>query len=156
MLFVDFSRNRTETSQHTIRRCKGVKNGTSRYPRRYRKDGAKDYARFDEFAKDKGIVVENTPPRTPEANGPSGRYEGYIAEVARVMMIDAGLPLYLWPFAVETVVYIVNRLVTGTEKKSPLQKYRELLNLPNSIPNLDFIRVWGCRAYQSINQSKFY
>jgi len=75
-----------------------------------------------------------------------------VAEIARVMMIDAALPLYLWPFAIETAVYIVNRLIKEGDKKSPLQKYRELLNLPNQIPNLDFIRIWGCRAYVHIQK----
>jgi hypothetical protein len=45
---------------------------------------------------------------------------GYIMKLARVMMIDAKAPAYLWPFTIETAVYMVVRLIPKGKTKSPL------------------------------------
>jgi hypothetical protein len=63
-------------------------------------------------------------------------------KLARVMMIDAKAPAYLWPFAIETAVYTVVRLIPEGKTKSPLQSYREMLNLPNPLPSTKHLRVW--------------
>lgn len=62
-------------------------------------------------------------------------------------MIDAGLPEYLWPFAIETACYIVAHLVKPKQEKAPIQQWRDQLGIPNPVLNLEHLRVWGCRAH---------
>ena len=75
--------------------------------------------------KKRDMIFEPTPPRSPEPNGVPERLAGYLNQTARAMIIDAWLPAYLWPFAIDTAAYTVKRIVIPGETKSALQKYRE-------------------------------
>jgi hypothetical protein len=98
----------------------------------------------------KGIAVDRTAPRSPEQNGPIERCGGIVTQMARTMLIDSGLPNELWPYAIDTAVYLLNRLIPIGQTKSPLQQWREALTLPNPVPSLKHVRIWGCLAYRHI------
>lgn len=54
---------------------------------------------------EKGIEVYVTLPYQPEQNGYVERYGALILTMARTMLINANLPAFLWPEAVNTAVY---------------------------------------------------
>ena len=85
----------------------------------------------------------------PEANGKAERIGGVLNQTARSMMIDSGLPVCLWPYAIETAAKILNRLVPPekTVSDTAVYKYRFYYNLPNEQASLDFMKVYGCRVY---------
>ncbi|KAJ5196735.1 hypothetical protein N7449_007214 [Penicillium cf. viridicatum] len=48
------------------------------------------------------------------------RFGGHINNIQRTMIIDADMPEEIWPYAVDTAIYINNRLVNLKTKISPL------------------------------------
>jgi hypothetical protein len=87
------------------------------------------------------MKFELTPPYTAEPNGIIERISGYVNDIARVMMIDAKLPEKLWPHAVETAIYTINRLADPKSGKSPIQVWREKLGIENAKPSLTHLRL---------------
>lgn len=111
-------------------------------------DDTKDYNAFKAWAEPKGIYFEPTTPRNPEANGPAERFGGYVMQTARTMLIDSGLPPYLWPFAVDSAVHILNRLVrTDMTTKPPAQLWHEDLDLLDKEVSLKHLRRWGAYVH---------
>ncbi|KAI2966591.1 hypothetical protein CBS147324_7348 [Aspergillus niger] len=147
-------KQKNHASTELIRMNNEHKNMVGRYVASWHLDGGREFNKFKEWAnhEDRGIRVVISPPRTPEANGLAERYGGLINQMSRVMMLDSGLPVHLWPFAVRLAAQILNRLVpTGSEvKQTPVSLYRSFYNLPNPDATLDFLRVFGCRCYQHI------
>jgi hypothetical protein len=76
-------------------------------------------------------------------------------KLARVIIINAKAPAYLWPFTIETMVYIVVRLIPKGKTKSPLQYYCEVLKIPNPLPSIKHLQVWFCKAYMHIPQEDY-
>jgi hypothetical protein len=70
------------------------------------------------------------------------------------MMIDAGLPPYLWPLAVETAVYLLNRLKSPNQEKPLAQIWREFFKLPEPEVTLRHVRKFGSKAYYTIPKEK--
>ena len=66
------------------------------------------------------MIFELTPAYTPEPNGVAERMGGYINQTQRTMNMDAKLPDSLWPFRVNTAIYIHNRLVNPKTGKTPI------------------------------------
>eukprot|EP00253_Pinus_taeda_P003752 PITA_03752 len=64
---------------------------------------------FSDFCAQEGIRKEFTVPYNPQQNGVSERKNRAIVGIARAMIHDQGLPLFLWVEACNTVVYLQNR-----------------------------------------------
>jgi hypothetical protein len=108
--------------------------------------------KFNKWAAKKGIAIERSPPYTPEQNGIAERSGGVISRKARTMMIEALLPENLWPEAIRTATHLMNRTpLRQLGWKTPLQVMNELTGISPSnrstLPNLGYIRIFGCRAY---------
>jgi hypothetical protein len=68
--------------------------------------------------------------------------------MARALISDAGLPKNLWPEAVKTAVWIINRSPTKLLNGQWIVPYQEaFLNQPQQRINLANLRIFGCRAY---------
>ena len=81
---------------------------------------------FDIFTQTKGIAVEYSAPYTPEQNGAAERSGGVITAKARCIRTHADLPTTLWPEAVKTAGYLLNRTPTKVLGwKTPTQALRE-------------------------------
>ncbi|CAI7840970.1 unnamed protein product [Closterium sp. NIES-53] len=61
-----------------------------------------------DFCRDEGICQSFTLPVSPQQNGISERRIGLIMEVARISMIHAASPHFLWPFAVRYAAHQLN------------------------------------------------
>lgn len=149
---VRFHATKGEASDKSIEYCTEFKNQTGNWPTLVADDQGREFFRFIKCVDDNetGIQFRKSPARTPQ---PNGRIEGlqfHLVQIARVMMIDAGLPEYLWPFAIETACYIVARLVKPKQERAPIQQWHEEFRIPNPVPNLEHLRVWGCRTYMHI------
>ncbi|KAJ5670387.1 uncharacterized protein N7477_005750 [Penicillium maclennaniae] len=103
-----------------------------------------------------GIEVKTSPPYQPEQNPFAERSGAVIISRARAMIIQASLPEYLWPEAVQAAVYVLNR--TPNKKlgwKTPYQALFESLDpkpgYMKSKPDLSNLRVYGCKAFVRIN-----
>lgn len=97
---------------------------------------------FQNFCQENGVIIDYTVPYTPEQNGKAERLNRSIVEKARSMLNDSGVEKKLWCEAVCTAVYIINRSPTSTlENKTPAELWY------SEKPNVQHMRVFGCRVY---------
>ena len=59
-----------------------------------------------EYCSAEGIKKEHTVPHTPQQNGVAERKNMTMVGVAKAMLFDRGLPLFLWAKAYSTTFYI--------------------------------------------------
>jgi hypothetical protein len=119
------------------------------------RDGGKEYVPNEEkiFARQFGIVVRESAPRTPEQNGKAEVIGRHIIEKARSIRINASLPEYLWPLAVKHTVDVANLLPKKQLAwKTPHEILARALNLPERSvqPYTKHLRTFGCEAYVRI------
>ena len=76
---------------------------------------------FLEFLKINGIVSQLTPPYTPQHNGVSERRNRTLLDMVRSMMSFTDLPIYLWRYALNTAIYILNRTPSKAVPKTPYE-----------------------------------
>jgi hypothetical protein len=108
---------------------------------RLHSDNAKEYERIAQDVANNDVVKTFSPPYTPEHNSIAERVNRTIMDPARSMLIHAGLPESLWPFAAKTVVAVRNRMPHSTTKATPFEL------LTGARPSLKNIRVFGCAAF---------
>lgn len=93
----------------------------------------------------KGITWERIVPYTPEQNGRIERDNRTVQESARTMLIASGLQKFLWPEAVRTAIYILNR---STNSKcigsTPFGKWF------GSKPELGHLRIFGTECFVQV------
>lgn len=92
-----------------------------------------------------GIQLETSAPYTPEQNGRSERDNRTIVESARTMLTAKSLPKFLWAEAVNTAVYILNRIPT---KRNLQQTPYELWN--GRKPFVGHLRIFGSDAFAHV------
>ena len=66
------------------------------------------------------IVLQLTPPGTPQRNGVSERHNRTLLDMVRSMMSLTDLPLSFWGYALETAAFALNR----APSKNPLRRHR--------------------------------
>ncbi|CAI7859795.1 unnamed protein product [Closterium sp. NIES-54] len=95
---------------------------------------------FSLWLKKNGIRHSLTMPYSPAMNGIAERSNRTITETARGLLIEAGLPDYFWPDAVQSACVAKNRALThvGADKWVP---YVEWIGRK---PKVDMLRVFGC------------
>ena len=99
-----------------------------------------DYYR--NYCKETGIQMEFAATNTPQQNGMSERDGRTIMNMTRCILIDTGLPKFLWGEISETAVFLINRsphrAIGGS---SPYSR------LFNKEPDLSGLRAIGARAF---------
>lgn len=93
----------------------------------------------------KGIVMDRISPYTPEQNGFIERDNRTVEESARTMLISSGLHKSIWPEAVKTAVYILNRT---TNSRNPMKTPFEMWF--GERPRLNHLKVFGTTGYTHI------
>ena len=103
---------------------------------------------LDTYLKEKGIKLNYTTARSPFHNGIAERMNGWLCEMARAMIIQAGAPLGLWGEALNYASFIHNNSVQPS--------------IGNQIPFEVFygrrypakkMRVFGCDAFVYLDES---
>lgn len=106
-------------------------------------DGGTEYWNADlrNFLNSRGIQHHKTVPYTPQQNGFIERDMRTIGESSRTMLNSSELPHALWPEAVKTAVYVLNRVTTSRDSEStPYEKWHAVK------PNVKNLRIFGQRA----------
>lgn len=86
------------------------------------------------FLEQRGILHEKSVPYAPEQNGFVERDMRTIKQAARTMLNSASLKEQLWATAVDTAVYVVNRVVTSSNKM--VTPYEAWFGTKPSVKNL--------------------
>ena len=87
-----------------------------------------------------GIIHETTAPYTPQQNGISERKNRVLKEMVNSMLSYSGLSQGFWGEAMLTACYLLNRVPNKRNKVTPYELWTK------REPNLNYLRVWGCRA----------
>ncbi|GJU03368.1 zinc finger, CCHC-type containing protein [Tanacetum coccineum] len=87
-----------------------------------------------------GIIHETTAPYTPQQNGISERKNRVLKEMVNSMLSYSGLSQGFWGEAMLTACYLLNRVPNKRNKITPYELWTKRK------PNLNYLRVWGCRA----------
>ncbi|GJV61360.1 retrotransposon protein, putative, ty1-copia subclass [Tanacetum coccineum] len=95
---------------------------------------------FLDHLKDHGIIAHCTPPYTPQHNGVSERRNRTLLDMVRSMMSQTTLLKSFWDYAFETVVRILNMVLTKKVEKTSYEVWH------GQAPKLSYLKVWGCEA----------
>ena len=77
----------------------------------------------------------------PQHNGVAERRNRTLLDIVRSMIGKASLPKSFWGYALETVVYILNKVPCKSVKVTPYEIWT------NKKPYLSLMIVWGSPAY---------
>ena len=103
------------------------------------------------WAKSVGKEIFKTTLYTPWMNGKAERAGKLICERARALMIEYNIPKNLWPFVVDTVVKVINLLLTSANPggASPYEIFCNGTNMPEEAtkPYIKHLRSYFCDAY---------
>ena len=105
---------------------------------RLHSDNAKEYKALE---RTQDHLATYSPTYTPELNAIAERVNRTIFDTARTLLIDAGIPICFWPFAVSHVAYVRNRVKHTTVGDCPYTV------VTGNRPNMKNVRVFGCRAF---------
>lgn len=128
-----------------------VENQTGRNIKVFRTDNGTEFCnrKMNEIIASSGIIHQTTCPYTPEQNGLAERMNRTIIEKARCLLIQANLSKKYWAEAVNTAVYLVNRLpCKGLENCTPEEGWS------GRKPTLKHLKVFGCKAIVQIPKEK--
>ncbi|VDO16552.1 unnamed protein product, partial [Brugia timori] len=117
----------------------------------FRTDGGREYLtdKMKIIFKNENIILEQTPPDTPQLNGVAERINRTLAEMVRSMLVDCGLPLEFWELALNQAVHVHNRMPhKSLGMKSPYEALR------NRLPDLNYVYRFGCVVYRRIPYNK--
>ena len=95
---------------------------------------------FADYLQTYGIVAQYTMPGTPEQNGVAERRNRTLKDMVRCMMSGSKLPRSLWGEAIETAMYILNRVPSKSVPKTPFELWT------GRKPSINHLKVWGCPA----------
>ncbi|KJZ70290.1 hypothetical protein HIM_10334 [Hirsutella minnesotensis 3608] len=109
------------------------------------------------WARNNGINLKPTVPGTPRQNGLNERAGSKITQLARCIMIHSNLPEFLWPYAQESVVKVLNLLPCKSNNgRSPHEIFANFLQVNYDLckPYIRHLRTFGCVAYVHIKREK--
>ncbi|KAL0435451.1 UNVERIFIED_CONTAM: Retrovirus-related Pol polyprotein from transposon TNT 1-94 [Sesamum radiatum] len=95
-----------------------------------------------------GIIHETTAPYTPQQNGVSERKNRVLKEMVNSMLSYSGLSDGFWGEAMLTACYLLNKVPNKRNKVTPYELWYK------KKPNLNYLRIWGCRAVVRLPEPK--
>lgn len=110
----------------------------------FRSDRGGEYMsnEIDDYFRSKGIVHQLSSPKCPQQNGVAERKNRYVVEMARCLLFQSGLDKKYWGEAVNTAIYVENRLaVKFNHGVTPYEKWVGVK------PNLNYFKIFGSSAY---------
>ena len=97
---------------------------------------------FSEHLREHGTVRQLTVHDSPQSNGIAERCNGVLIEHARALLIDSGLPKFLWKEAMRFSMWIRNRTTTHhLDGRTPYEV------LHGTKPEIGDIHLWGSRVW---------
>ena len=103
---------------------------------------------FRELLLSNKIKHEFSAPHSPHQNGTAERAWRSIFEMTRCLLIDSGLPKYLWSYAVKAAAYIRNRCYNNRTKMTAYE------SLTTKKPNIGNMHVFGEKCFAYVQQKK--
>ncbi|KAG8492427.1 hypothetical protein CXB51_009682 [Gossypium anomalum] len=149
--WVYFLKRKSEVVQVFMKFKAAVETETSCKIKTIRSDNGTEYTstQFQALFKDAGIKHQLTNVYTPQQNGVSERKNKSLMDMARCLLFEKNLPKIMWAEAVNTTVYIQNRLPTkALAHKTPFEAWFGFK------PSLAHIKVFGYLCYSQVTAVK--
>ncbi|KAM2003433.1 hypothetical protein ACFX15_027003 [Malus domestica] len=115
-----------------------IEKQTGKHIKILRSDRGGEYlsSEFLDYLKEYGIISQWTPPGTPQLNGVSERRNRTLMNMVRSMMSSADLPVTFWGYALYTVAYLLNRVLSKSVSQTPYEIWH------GRKPSLNHIKIW--------------
>lgn len=140
--FVYLMKNKSETEEKLIEHIQQLRSDGRRVSR-IRTDNGTEFTtnKLKNYYLRSGIRHERTAKYTPQQNGVSERLNRTLTDKVRTMLIDTGLPKFLWGEALRCAVYQLNRSPSrAVNGKVPAKIYQNKVNLNK-------LKVFGSKAW---------
>nr|KAJ0218484.1 hypothetical protein LSAT_V11C300108620 [Lactuca sativa] len=95
-----------------------------------------------------GIIHQTTTSYTPQQNGVAKRKNRTLKKMVNSMLSYCGLSDGFWGEAMLTTCYILNITPNKRSKNTPCELWCK------KVPNLSYLKVWGCRAVVRLTEPK--
>ncbi|GKB00550.1 retrovirus-related pol polyprotein from transposon TNT 1-94 [Tanacetum coccineum] len=138
--FMDLSKLLGAGTRDLMRRSK-IENQLGKTIKALRSDQGGEYLsqEFLDHLRSRGIILQLTPPYTPQHNGISERRNQTLLDMVRSMMSLNTLPMSFWGYALESAARILNMVLTKKVNMTPYEMWH------GKVPNLSYLKVWGSR-----------
>lgn len=101
---------------------------------------------LDDLCRTKSIIHQFSCVETPQQNARVERKHQHILGIAKALMMQSSVPKYLWSYAVQHAVFLINRMPSHV-----LNDFSPFQLLHGSLPDIEGIRIFGCLCYASSN-----
>ncbi|OWB54148.1 hypothetical protein B5S27_g5803 [[Candida] boidinii] len=98
-------------------------------------------ADLESFFRSKGITHQRTVPYNSYQNGVAERKHRTLEEKVRTLLVSSGLPDSFWAEALQTAVFLINRLPPTSSRTSPFELWYGFA------PDLSVLRPFGCKVF---------
>ncbi|KAL2237106.1 UNVERIFIED_CONTAM: Retrovirus-related Pol polyprotein from transposon TNT 1-94 [Sesamum indicum] len=128
-----------------------VENQTDKKLKSLRTDNGLEFCnkQFSEMCDKYGIRRHKTNPYTPQQNGVAERMNRTLLDKVRCLLISSGLPKTFWGEAVLTAAHLIN-----LSPSVPLSGKVPEFMWNGKMPDLSYLRVFGCSAFVHQNVDK--
>ena len=105
---------------------------------------------FQQYCDENGIKRKFSTPWTPQKNGFAERKNRTVQEMGRTMLKDSKLDKFFWVQAIDTTVFIINRILLRNNcNKTPYELWK------GKLTNVKYFRIFGGKCYIKKRRSKF-
>jgi len=98
-------------------------------------------ADLKDWCREKGIILDYSPPATPQLNSTAERTNRVLLERARALIFEGNVDKKLWGEAVYTATHLLNRSPKSWLNCTPYEKWYD------KTPNLKYLQIFGSMAY---------
>jgi transposase InsO family protein len=151
MCWVYFLKFKTEVANVFLKFKNWIENQNGHKIQVVRSDNDTKYTsnKFARFCHDVGIEHRYTTPYTPQQNGVSELKNRTIMEMVRCLLFEKDLPKKFWAEAVNTVVFLLNRLpIRALQNKTSYEAWH------GDKPSLQNLKISGCLCFTYVPQVK--
>lgn len=143
-------REKSEVEDKVKEYIEMAKTKFSKTPKVIRSDRGREYVNKEviEYLKTQGIQIQYTTPYTPQQNGVAERKNRSLVEMARCMVLDAGLPHMFWGEAINSANYLQNRLPTRRTQTTPYERWNGLK------AKVKHLQIFGLKCFVHIPTEK--
>lgn len=129
---------------------RALANKFGRVMKTLRSDNGREYCNesMKQYMQSRGIKHEISAPYTPEQNGKAERNNRTVVECARMMMQARNIELPLWAEAVNTAVYLLNRVSSNgnSDCKTPYELWM------SEKSDVKHVRTFGEEGFEHVPQ----
>lgn len=125
-------------------------NKFGRKPKVMRSDRGGEYTSKElvKYLKSNGIQIQLTAANCPQQNGKAERKNRTLIEMARCMLIGAGLPKSFWGEAIATANFIQNRVITRSTNLTPYERWNGVK------PGINSFQIFGSKCFVHVSAAK--